>query len=117
MVGFTFKNMKGRRYLLRPGIPLVILAFCLNVSAQKSESSKGNTKLLAVGATAPDWELSDADGKLQTLAQYRGKVVVLDFWATWCGPCTKVMPQIQKLHEKNKDKGVAVFCVSSWDQK
>src|SRR6266567_2066513 len=118
MVGIISKHVKGRQYLLRLGIGLVIVAFCnfgLNVGAQKSESSKEKTKLLAIGATAPDWELSDADGKLQTLAQYRGKIVVLDFWATWCGPCAEVMPQMQKLHEKYKDKGVAVFGVSSWE--
>jgi len=112
--------MKGRQYILRFSLALAILAFCasgLRVHALKSESSKEKTKLLAVGASAPDWELSDADGKLQTLAQYRGKVVVLDFWATWCGPCTEVMPQMQKLYEKYKDSGVAVFGVSSWEQK
>lgn len=100
-------------------IALVILAlsnFGPNVDAQKSESLKEKTKLLDVGATAPDWELSDADGRLQTLAQYRGKIVVLDFWATWCGPCTLVMPQMQKLHEKYKDRGVVVFGVSSWEK-
>ncbi len=119
MVGITLKDMKGRQYILKLGITLIILPFCkfgLNVGAQKSESSKEKTKLLAVGATAPDWELSDADGKLQTLAQYRGKIVVLDFWATWCGPCAEVMPQMQKLHEKYKDRGVTVFGVSSWEK-
>jgi peroxiredoxin len=111
--------MKNQRYLLRFGIGLLILAlpnFGINVGAQKSESSKRKTKLLEVGATAPDWELSDADGNRQTLAQYRGKIVVLDFWATWCGPCAEIMPQMQKLHEKYKDRGVAVFGVSSWEK-
>ena len=51
----------------------------------KSVVTKEKTKLLAVGATAPDWELKDLEGNLQTLAQYHGKIVVLDFWATWCG--------------------------------
>ena len=80
--GQKSQEMNGRQYRLRLGIALVILACCdfaLSVSAQKSESSKEKTKLLAVGSTAPDWELSGADGKLQSLAQYRGKVVVLDF--------------------------------------
>lgn len=105
--------------MLKLGTALVILGLCnfgLDVGAQKSESPKEKTKLLAVGASAPDWELADADGKLQTLAQYRGKIVVLDFWATWCGPCTEIMPQMQKLHEKYKDRGVAVFGVSSWEK-
>ena len=118
--GHKSQEMNGRQHRLRLGIALVILACCdfaLSVGAQKSENSKEKTKLLAVGSTAPDWELSGADGKLQSLAQYRGKVVVLDFWATWCGPCTEVMPQMQKLHEKYKDRGVAVFGVSSWEQK
>jgi len=111
--------MKGRHYTLKLGIALIVLAGCnfgLNVDARNSESPKEKTKLLAVGTTAPDWELSDADGNLQTLAQYRGKVVVLDFWATWCGPCTEVMPQMQKLHEKYKERGVTVFGVSSWEK-
>src|SRR5947199_8917493 len=110
--------MEHRQKLLRLRTALVILALCnfgLN-AGQKSEISKEKTRLLAVGATAPDWELSDADGKLQTLAQYRGKIVVLDFWATWCGPCAEVMPQMQKLHEKYKDRGVTVFGVSSWEK-
>ncbi|HYR75816.1 MAG TPA: TlpA disulfide reductase family protein [Pyrinomonadaceae bacterium] len=111
--------MKRRQTILRFGIALATIALCnfgLNVGAQKSESSKEKTKLLAIGATAPDWELSDADGKLQALAQYRGKIVVLDFWATWCASCTEVMPQMQTLHEKYKDRGVAVFGVSSWEK-
>ena len=106
--------------MMRLAIALMMLLLCscfaMNVPAQKSEKSKENSKLLAVGATAPDWELSDAEGRLETLAQYRGKIVVLDFWATWCGPCAEVMPQMQKLHEKYKDKGVAVFGVSSWEK-
>ena len=104
--------------MMRLAIALMILLLCscLGVPAQKSENSKEKTGLLEVGANAPDWELNDADGQLQTLAQYRGKIVVLDFWATWCGPCAEVMPQMQKLYEKYKDKGVAVFGVSSWEK-
>ena len=73
-------------------------------------------KLLPVGETAPNWQLNDADGKLHSLSEYRGKVVVMDFWATWCGPCAEVMPRMQKLHEKFADKGVVVFGVNSWEK-
>jgi cytochrome c biogenesis protein CcmG, thiol:disulfide interchange protein DsbE len=43
-------------------------------------------------------------------------VIVMDFWATWCGPCAKVMPRLQKLHEKLSDKGVVVIGVNSWEK-
>ena len=71
--------------------------------------------LLQVGTMAPDWQLIGAEGKTHSLSSYRGKVVVMDFWATWCGPCKTVMPRIQKLHQKLGDKGVVVFGVNSWE--
>jgi thiol-disulfide isomerase/thioredoxin len=68
-----------------------------------------------VGSAAPDWALSDATGKEHKLADYKGKVVVLDFWATWCGPCKAAMPGVQAIHDKYKSKGVAVFGVNCWE--
>lgn len=80
-------------------------------------SPKHTMNLLPVGETAPDWQLTDAEGKVHSLSEYRGRVVVLDFWATWCGPCKEVMPRMQKLYEKFKDQGVVVFGVNSWEKK
>ena len=51
-----------------------------------------------VGKLAEDFTLFDLDGRKQRLSALRGKVVLLDFWATWCGPCRREMPTIQKLH-------------------
>jgi len=79
-------------------------------------SHKQSMKLLPVGETAPDWQLIDAEGKPHSLSEYRGKVVVMDFWATWCGPCAEIMPRMQKLHEKYADKGVVVFGVNSFEK-
>lgn len=67
--------------------------------------------LLAIGTPAPEWELTDPDGKKHKLSDYKGKLVLMDFWATWCGPCKMAMPGIQKIHEKHKDK-LAVFGVN-----
>ena len=72
-------------------------------------------KLLEVGETAPDWQLTSAQGQKHSLSSYRGRVVVMDFWATWCLPCAKVMPRMQKLHEKLSNRGVVVFGINSWE--
>lgn len=72
--------------------------------------------LLEVGSLAPDWKLLDPDGKEHTLSALRGKVVVLDFWATWCGPCRMTMPAIESLHRRFQGKEVAVLGLSAWDQ-
>jgi len=73
-------------------------------------------ELLAVGGEAPNWTLKTPDGTAVSLKSLRGKVVVLDFWATWCGPCKMAMPGIQKLHEKFEGKPVAVFGVNCWER-
>jgi peroxiredoxin len=79
----------------------------------KESRGKG---LLAVGTSAPDWTLLDSQGKSHSLSEYRGKVVLMDFWGTWCVPCWKTMPFIQSLHEKFKDRGVEVFGISIIDK-
>ncbi len=72
--------------------------------------------LLSVGDLAPDWTLTDASGTRHTLSQYRGKPIVLDFWATWCGPCIRTMPDIQRLHEKYLSNDLIVFGVNTWEE-
>jgi thiol-disulfide isomerase/thioredoxin len=76
---------------------------------------KQDMNLLDIGVNAPDWQLTDAEGKTHSLSEYRGKVVVMDFWATWCIPCSAVMPRMQKLHEKFAGSGVVVFGVNAWE--
>ena len=68
---------------------------------------------------APDFALKDADGKTVRLSDYRGKVVVLDFWATWCGPCKIEIPWFMEFQRQHKDQGFEVIGVSmdddGWD--
>ena len=73
--------------------------------------------LLAVGTPAPDFTATAPDGHLVHLSDYKGKTVVLDFWSTWCGPCQKSMPHLEKVYQAVKDKNVAVLGVCVWDQK
>src|SRR5262249_32574459 len=70
----------------------------------------------AAGDEAPAFALKDPAGKEVTLASLKGRVVLLDFWATWCGPCKAAMPSIQKLHEKYKGKSVTVLGVNTWER-
>ncbi len=72
-------------------------------------------ELLAVGSDAPDWELQSGEGKTVRLKDLRGNVVLIDFWATWCGPCKMAMPGVQKVHEHFKDQKVKVFGISTWE--
>lgn len=64
------------------------------------------------GKPAPDFELKDLDDKAVALSSLKGKVVVLDFWATWCGPCRMSLPIIASVSEKYKDRGVVFYAVN-----
>ena len=87
----------------------------INIGPSPQPRQKHVMNLLPVGQTAPDWRLIGTEGKAHLLSSYRGKIVIMDFWATWCRPCAAVMPRMQKLHEKFADKGVVVFGINSWE--
>jgi len=64
-----------------------------------------------IGTAAPDFTVKDADRSV-TLSELRGKVVVLNFWATWCPPCVEETPSLVQMQQRMKDKGVVVLAVS-----
>lgn len=66
----------------------------------------------AVGHEAPDFELVSPTGELVKLSSLRGKYVLVDFWASWCGPCRREIPNIKKVYAEFKDKGLEVLGVS-----
>jgi len=74
-------------------------------------------QLLAAGTPAPDFDSEKWGGGTLKLSDYKGQIVILDFWATWCGPCQRSMPHIEKVYQAVKSQGVAVIALCVWDAK
>jgi peroxiredoxin len=89
---------------------LLVLAGCS--SAPVEEPLEINIKPLVERQKAPSFALKDANGATVTPAEYKGKVVLLNFWATWCVPCKAEIPWFQEFDKKYKDQGFAVLGVS-----
>lgn len=69
------------------------------------------TMTALAGEPAPDFSLPDVDGKRYRLSELRGRVVLVNFWATWCPPCRREMPSLQRLWEQLKDRGVTILAI------
>jgi peroxiredoxin len=88
-----------RTILLSSVLAMALLFGCTEKSGQSD-------------AVAVDFTLQDMSGKNVKLSDYRGKVVLLEFWATWCPPCRASIPGIEKIHQSYKGKGLVVLAVS-----
>jgi peroxiredoxin len=89
-----------RASLLLPGLLSLILSGCY-----------GGSRPPRIGSQAPDFTVQDSERKV-TLSELRGKVVVLNFWASWCQPCIDETPSLVEMQHKMQDKGVTVLAVS-----
>ena len=94
----------------------IVVSSCDNSTAQqKNQQLKktGNNKPLnANSMVAPDFSLADLDGNTITLQQMKGKVVLLNFWGTWCGPCRKEIPDFINLSKKYKKDGLEIIGIT-----
>lgn len=84
----------------------------VNKSLTDIKTKRDAANLLAPGKMAPDFTDTKTDGTKLSLSDLRGKVVLLDFWASWCGPCRKENPNVVRLYNQYKDKGFTVMSVS-----
>lgn len=86
----------------------------LRMIEPRAADSFGNelSGMLRMGVEAPTFNVTDVDGKPLDLAQYKGNVIIINFWATWCDPCIQEFPNAKKLYTKFKDKGVQFIGVS-----
>ncbi len=89
-----------RRVSVLLGLITLLLAGCYS-----------GTRPPRIGGAAPDFTVQDTDRKV-TLSELRGKIVVLNFWATWCPPCVDEMPSLVQLQQRMRGKGVEVLAVS-----
>ena len=81
---------------------LVMLAFFISM----------NVHGVTIGQPAPEFTLKDMQGKNFNLTEQRGNIILINFWASWCGPCRKEMPVLQELQDKYQDLGVQVWGIN-----
>jgi peroxiredoxin len=98
--------VRRRLIVILGGLAILVFAFGM-VWLQSSKYEP-----LVVGMTAPNFSLPDLRGKTQRLTDYRGKVVFLNFWATWCKPCKEEMPSMQVLWDNLKNQDFMMLAVS-----
>lgn len=95
----------GLSALLRPSAPPSTSASVPPASAR--------TPVLGIGDLTGDIQLPDRDGKRRSLSEWSGKLVVLNFWASWCGPCREEMPMLDAMRARYGSQGVEVIGVAS----
>ena len=100
------------RKMSRVAVMGLVLAACAYSTVQVPWVWGMGSRVPTVGMQAEDFQLTDLEGKSQSLSQYRGKIVLLNFWATWCKPCTTEMPAMQTAYDKLRDKGFVVLAVN-----
>jgi thiol-disulfide isomerase/thioredoxin len=91
---------------------VIVLLFIVPIFAGCASSDGSQTNVTTGREVAPDFSWQTLDGEIVHLSDLKGKVVLLDFWATWCGPCRSTIPHVEAIHNNYKDSGVIVIGVN-----
>lgn len=92
---------------------IVLVPFSRVEPAQSGKRSTLERGVVQVGDEAPNFALRDLTGKMMNLSQFRGKIVLLNFWATWCGPCRIEMPAMEQLYQTFPRREFEILAVST----
>jgi peroxiredoxin/outer membrane lipoprotein-sorting protein len=99
---------------INPSFPNDTFSFTPPADAKEYKPQQNERNM--EGQPAPEFSLQSLDGKIYNLSDLKGKVVLLDFWATWCGPCREELPSIEKLYKEFSDKGLVVLGINDEDK-
>ena len=112
-----YRDSSVRRDQLSKGVMVAALLCMLAATPHAAEPPPLGHQMSVVESApeAPDFTLPDLDGNQQRLSDYRGKVVMLNFWGTWCPPCRREMPSMERLYLEYKDRGLVVVAVNQWE--
>jgi peroxiredoxin len=94
-------------FLIIAGVGIIVL-----LQTKDSYFDLSGTSRINKGVPAPEFTLPDLDGNMVNLADYKGKIVLLNIWATWCPPCVEEMPSMEKLYQELKDEDFEILAVS-----
>ena len=93
-------------------VTLALILSAGSVVTGCSSNSAPSTQGTGVGNLAPDFQLDNLEGESVSLSDFRGKPVMLNFWATWCHPCVSEMPDIQSVYEEQSAEGLVILLVN-----
>ena len=105
----THLKKYGLLYLL---FVVVLAVIVYRIQISPSKKTVLNQEKPEVGHPAPDFTLRNLQGNLEGLANHKDKVIILNFWATWCAPCLEEMPAFEKLYRRYRSQGLTVLAVS-----
>lgn len=102
---------KKKKRLITRTVLLVVMVLAIGYTVYAAATKDKHAKL-SIGDTAPDFVLEDLDGNKHKLSDYKGQGVFLNFWGTWCPPCEKEMPAMNRQYDVYKDQGIQILAAN-----